>query len=309
MTGLAVANGINPFYGDIDTYHMTANSIDEAIRNIIAVGGSLERIALLDNFCWCDPIYDPEKTPDGHYKLAQLVRANKALYDYTTAYGTPCISGKDSMKNDYKLKGDDGKEYKISIPPTVLFSAAGVIPDVRKCVTMDAKMTGDIVFAVGKTKDELGGSRFYAMLGAIGNNVPKVDAVINKKTYEALSKAINAGLVASCHDCSDGGLAVALAETAFAGGLGMDIDLLRVPAERLNRDAQVLFSESAGRFVVTVAPENEKAFRQAMEGVDCESIGTVRQDDRFLVRGLKSTRIIDTITGAMKESWQYPLRW
>jgi phosphoribosylformylglycinamidine synthase len=309
MDGLAVANGINPFYGDIDTYHMTANSIDEAIRNIIAVGGRLEHIALLDNFCWCDPIYDPEKTPDGEYKLAQLVRANKALYDYTTAYGTPCISGKDSMKNDYKLKGEDGKEYKISIPPTVLFSAAGVIPDVRKCITMDAKAPYDVIFAVGRTKDELGGSRFYASLGARGNNVPKVDAAANKKTYQALSKAIDMGLVASCHDCSDGGLAVALAETAFAGGYGMDIDLLRVPAERLNKDAQVLFSESAGRFVVTVAPENEKAFRQAMDGVDCESIGTVRQDDRLLVRGMNGSRVIDTIIGALKESWQYPLRW
>ena len=309
MDGVVIANGINPFYGDIDTYHMTANSIDEAVRNAIAVGGKLEHLALLDNFCWCDPVYDPEKTPDGHYKLAQLVRANKALYDYTTAYGTPCISGKDSMKNDYKLKGDDGKEYKISIPPTVLFSAVGVIPDVRKCVTMDAKAHGDTVFVVGKTKDELGGSRFYAILGATGNNVPKVDAAAAKKTYQALSKAIDAGLVASCHDCSDGGLGVALAETAFAGDMGMDVDLLRVPAERLNKDAQVLFSESASRFVVTVAPENEKAFRQAMEGVDCESVGTIRTDDRFLVRGLNGSRVIDTIVGALKDSWQYPLRW
>ena len=193
MDGIAVANGINPFYGDIDTYHMTACSIDEAIRNIIAVGGSLKQIALLDNFCWCDPIYDPEKTPDGHYKLAQLVRANKALYDYTTAFGTPCISGKDSMKNDYKLKGEDGKEYKISIPPTVLFSAVGVIPDVRKCVTMDAKANGDAVFVVGLTKDELGVSRLYALLGKIGNNVPKVNAAMAKKTYEALSAAMQAG--------------------------------------------------------------------------------------------------------------------
>jgi phosphoribosylformylglycinamidine synthase len=309
MDGVVIANGINPFYGDIDTYHMVANSIDEAIRNAIAVGGRLDHLALLDNFCWCDPVYDPEKTPDGHYKLAQLVRANRALYDYTTAYGTPCISGKDSMKNDYKLKGDDGKEYKISIPPTVLFSAVGVIPDVRKCVTMDAKAHGDIVFVVGKTKDELGGSRLYSRLGATGNNVPKVDAAAAKRTYQALSKAMDAGLVASCHDCSDGGLAVALAETAFAGDMGMDVDLLRVPAERLNRDAQVLFSESASRFVVTVAPGDENAFRQAMEGVDCDSVGTIRQDDRFLVRGLKGGLIIDTIVGALKDSWQYPLRW
>jgi phosphoribosylformylglycinamidine synthase subunit PurSL len=309
MDGVVIANGINPFYGDIDTYHMTANSIDEAVRNVIAVGGRLDRLALLDNFCWCDPIYDPEKTPDGHYKLAQLVRANKALYDYTTAYGTPCISGKDSMKNDYKLKGEDGKEYKISIPPTVLFSAVGVVPDVRKCITMDAKAHGDIVYVIGMTKDELGGSRLNARLGAIGNSVPKVDAAMAKRTYLALSGAIDAGLVASCHDCSDGGLGVALAETAFAGDLGMDVDLLRVPAERLNRDAQVLFSESASRFVATVAPEDEKAFRQAMEGIACESVGKVRSDDLFLVSGLKGGRVIDTIVGALKDSWQYPLRW
>ncbi len=309
MAGIAVSNGINPFYGDIDTYHMTACAIDEAIRNIIAVGGSLKQIALLDNFCWCDPVYDPEKTPDGKYKLAQLVRSNRALYDYTTAFGTPCISGKDSMKNDYKLKDEKGQEFKISIPPTVLFSAVGLVPDVRKCVTMDAKMPGDVVYAVGMTKDELGGSRFYSLLGHVGNNVPKVDAKMAKKTYDSLSNAIDAGLVASCHDCSDGGLAVALAETAFAGGLGMDIDLNRVPTERLNKDAQVLFSESASRFVVTVSTNNAAAFERAMEGVPCAMIGAVRDDERFLIRGLSGTRVIDTMAGALKESWQFPLRW
>ena len=130
-----------------------------------------------------------------------------------------------------------------------------------------------------------------------------------KKTYDAISGAIDAGLVASCHDCSDGGLAVSLAETAFSGGFGMDIELNRVPAERLFRDAQVLFSESASRFVITVAPNNAKAFEQAMEGVPCARIGSVREDDRFLVNGLNGTRVIDTVIGALKESWQYPLRW
>lgn len=307
--GVAVSNGINPFYGDIDTYHMTANAIDEAIRNIIAVGGSLEQIALLDNFCWCDPIYDPEKTPDGKYKLAQLVRANMALYDYTTAFGTPCISGKDSMKNDYKLKGEDGRDYKISIPPTVLFSAVGIIPDVTKCVTMDAKSPGDAIYIIGMTRDELGGSRFYARLGSIGNNVPKVDARTSKKTYEKLSSAIHAGLAASCHDCSDGGLGVALAETCFAGGYGADIDLKLVPVESISRDAQILFSESASRFIVTVSPEDTAEFERAMDGVTCARIGTIRNDDRFLVRGLNGTRVIDTVTGALKDSWQSPLRW
>ena len=163
---------------------MTACAIDEAVRNTVAVGGSLEQIARLDNFCWCDPVQS-EKTPDGEYKLAQLVRANQALYDYTTAYGTPCISGKDSMKNDYQMR-TRRPGVKISIPPTVLFSAVGLIDDVRKCVTMDAKRPGDVVYAVGTTKDELGGSRFYSLLGHVGNNVPKVDAKMAKKTYRVI---------------------------------------------------------------------------------------------------------------------------
>ena len=210
--GVVVANGICPRYSDIDAYHMAACAIDEAVRNAIAVGGTLERLAGLDNFCWCDPVQS-EKTPDGHYKLAQLVRANLALYDYTRIYGVPCISGKDSMKNDYQI-GDT----KISIPPTLLFSVIGRIEDVRKAVTMDAKREGDLVYVLGETHRELGGSEWYAMHNAVGNDVPKVDAARAKALYTALSKAIREGLVASCHDCSDGGLGVALAETAFSGG-------------------------------------------------------------------------------------------
>ncbi|HEX9157850.1 MAG TPA: AIR synthase related protein, partial [Syntrophales bacterium] len=152
--GVVVANGICPRYSDIDAYHMAACAIDEAVRNAVAVGGSLERLAGLDNFCWCDPVQS-EKTPDGHYKLAQLVRANLALYDYTRIYGVPCISGKDSMKNDYQI-GDT----KISIPPTLLFSVIGRIEDVRKAVTMDAKRAGDLVYVLGETKRELGGSEW-----------------------------------------------------------------------------------------------------------------------------------------------------
>ena len=131
--GLVISSGICPRYSDLDTYHMMACAIDEAIRNNIAVGGNLKHLAGLDNFCWCDPVQS-EKTPDGEYKLAQLVRANMALYDYTTAFGVPCISGKDSMKNDYLIGST-----KISIPPTVLFSAVSVVKDVRRCITMDAR--------------------------------------------------------------------------------------------------------------------------------------------------------------------------
>ncbi|MFH0904394.1 MAG: AIR synthase-related protein, partial [Methanobacteriota archaeon] len=200
MEGVVVANGICPRYGDIDTYHMTACAIDEAVRNHMAVGGSFDHLAGLDNFCWCDPVKS-DKNPDGEFKLAQLVRANMALYDYTKAYEVPCISGKDSMKNDYHIGG-----RKISIPPTVLFSTIGKIEDVRKAVTMDVKRPDDRVYVLGMTRDELGGSEYFASLGFIGNDVPKVNAGSARKLYSALEKAIGEGTVASCHDCSDGGM-------------------------------------------------------------------------------------------------------
>jgi len=207
--GVVVSHGICPRYSDIDTYHMMANAIDEGLRNYVAVGGSLDLVAGLDNFCWCDPVQS-EKTPDGEYKMAQLVRANKALYDYCVAFGIPLISGKDSMKNDFF----DGVT-KISIPPTVLFSVIGKMDDVRKAVTMDAKRPGDIVYLLGRTAFELGGSEYYAAKGCVGNRVPLVDAEKALQRYRAYSEAVDKGLVASCHDLSDGGLAVALAETAF----------------------------------------------------------------------------------------------
>jgi phosphoribosylformylglycinamidine synthase len=301
--GVVVANGICPRYSDIDTYHMTACAIDEAIRNTVAVGGKLGTIAGLDNFCWCDPVQS-EKTPDGEYKLAQLVRANQALYDYTLAYGVPCISGKDSMKNDYQIGGT-----KISIPPTLLFSTIGRIDDVRKVVTMDAKRVGDLVYVLGMTRDELGGSEWYAAQGFVGNNVPKVDAKTAKKRYAALSQAMDKGLVASCHDCADGGLGVALAETAFSGALGMTVELARVPAEGVQRDDTLLFSESQSRFVVTIRPEAKKAFEAIMKGTVFAEIGAIIPREVFEVKGLNDTVIIREKLDALKEVWQAPLRF
>lgn len=300
--GIAVSNGINPSYGDIDTYKMVACVVDEAIRNIIAVGGRLGHIAGLDNFCWPDPIVS-DKTPDGEYKLAQLVRACKALYDYTTAFGVPCISGKDSMKNDYKM----GK-YRISVPPTLLFSAMGKIDDVEKCVTMDAKSPGDIVYVLGITRNELGGSQYFAAHGSVGNSVPSVNAEEAIRLYNALSSAIENGLVRSCHDCSDGGLGVALAETAFAGGLGMRIDLRAVPTQNLGRDDFILFSESQSRFVVTVSPEKKDAFEKALAGNVFGAVGEVAADTRFEVVGLSGEVILGADVNDLKESWQKPLR-
>jgi phosphoribosylformylglycinamidine synthase II len=301
--GVVTANGICPRYSDIDAYHMAACAIDEAVRNTIAVGGSLERLAGLDNFCWCDPVQS-EKTPDGEYKLAQLVRANMALYDYTTAYGVPCISGKDSMKNDYQI-GDT----KISIPPTLLFSTIGVIKDVRKAVTMDVKKPGDRVYVLGTTYPELGGSEWYALHGAVGNSVPKVNAARAKKLYQALSKAMEAGLIASCHDCSDGGLGVALAETAFAGGLGLTVDLSKVPFEGLQRQDELLFSESQSRFVVTIAPEADTAFRRMLKGNVYAEVGAVNTEGTLKIKGFKDNLIIDENIHELKAVWQKPLNF
>ncbi|MBU0575298.1 MAG: phosphoribosylformylglycinamidine synthase, partial [Proteobacteria bacterium] len=299
--GFVVANGICPRYSDIDAYHMAACAIDEAVRNAIAVGAPLNRLAGLDNFCWCDPVRS-EKTPDGEYKLAQLVRANMALYDVTTAYGVPCISGKDSMKNDYQIGA-----VRISIPPTLLFSTLSRMEDVRKAVTMDVKKAGDLVYVLGKTFRELGGSEWYALRGAVGNSVPKVHAKTAKALYEALHRAIRAGLVASCHDCSDGGLGVTLAETAFAGGLGLEVDLRDIPAEGIGRNDELLFSESQSRFVVTVSPGSREAFEALLTGCTFARIGTVIPEGVLRIDGLGGQRIIKEDISALKAAWQKPL--
>ncbi len=303
MEGVVVAHGICPRYSDIDAYHMTACAIDEAVRNAVAVGVDLDHLAGLDNFCWCDPVQSA-KTPDGEYKLAQLVRSNMAIYDYTTAYGVPCISGKDSMKNDYSI----GKT-KISVPPTLLYSVIGKISDVRKAVTMDAKHPQDLVYILGETRDELGGSEWFAQNNAMGNKVPQVNAKKAMKLYRALSKAIQAGLVASCHDCSDGGLAVALAETAFAGDLGLDIDLKKVPYRGKKRDDFILFSESASRFVVTIQPGNKAKFEKLMKDNVAKEIGYVSGGGMLQISGLSGRPVIREKIGKLKDSWQKPLNF
>ncbi|WP_020676284.1 phosphoribosylformylglycinamidine synthase subunit PurS [Geopsychrobacter electrodiphilus] len=299
--GIVTAHGICPSYSDIDTYHMMACAIDEALRNYVAVGGNIEHVAGLDNFCWCDPV-ESERTPDGAYKAAQLVRANKALYEYCVAFGVPLISGKDSMKNDYQI-GDT----KISIPPTVLFSVIGKIDDVRKAVTMDVKTPGDLVYLLGSTADELGGSEYYRMCGELGANVPRVDAQRAYSLYKTVNQAQDKGLLRSCHDLSDGGLAVSLAETAFAGGFGIQADLSRVAVRGELSDAALLFSESQSRLLVSIKPESRSAFEALFAGCDCALIGEVTAEPMLsLSRGGKP--LIETTNDQNKEAWQAPLR-
>jgi len=193
----------------------------------------------------------------------------------------------------------------------VLFSVIGKIEDARKAVTMDAKRPGDIVYLLGKTSFELGGSEYYAAKGFIGNRVPRVNAEKSLKRYRAYHEAVLQGLVASCHDLSDGGLAVALAETAFAGGLGLSVDLGRVlfagvPCDR--RDEVLLFSESASRLLVTVRPENRNSFEEVMTGNCFSSIGTVTEEMSLTVTGLNGSVVIQGALADLKEAWQTPLR-
>ena len=241
--GLILTSAILPRYSDIDTYHMAASCIDLAIRRAIAVGGKLGKMAVLDNFCWPDPVKSG-KTPDGEYKLAQLVRANQALYDYTKAFMVPCISGKDSMKNDSTRGG-----RKISIPPSLLFSLIARMDDVALAVTPDAKQPGDLVYVLGVTKPELGGSEYFNMLGFTGNAVPTVDASAAKALYAKVAAATDGKLVASLITPALGGLGVAFAKSAIGGRLGMKIDLAEIPNDGCRDALELLFSESNSRFV------------------------------------------------------------
>jgi len=295
--GIIVSNGINPKYGDIDPYWMAASAIDEALRQIIAVGGSLQKIALLDNFCWGNP-----DKPD---RLGGLVRAAQACHDIAIAYGTPFISGKDSLYNEYETE-----EGSICIPPTLLISAVAVMADVKRAVSMDCKQTGDLLYIVGTTQNELGGSHYYSIHGYIGNSVPRVTPGRGKQLMDALSAAIEKGLVNACHDCGEGGIGVAAAEMAFAGGLGMEICLEQVPlGEPVNRDDIVLFSESNTRFLVEVDPIHKAKFEKMLTGVELAAIGRVTNKQRLEVYGLTGRRVLSAPLAELKEAWQKPLRW
>lgn len=302
--GLVVSHGICPKYSDLDTYWMTANAIDEAVRNAVAVGADPSCMAGVDNFCWCDPVQS-EKTPDGHYKLAQLVRANQALAHFCLAYGVPCVSGKDSMKNDYSAGG-----VKISVPPTVLFSLIGVVEDVNACVTSDFKSFGDRVYILGLTREELGGSELAAELGLALAGVPQVDALANRAGYAALHQAIRNGLVRAVHDLSDGGLGVALAEMAIAGRLGAEVDLDLVPACPAAGMAPetILYSESAGRLLVSVSPDKAEALEALFKGLHLACIGAVTREPVLRVRQ-GSREILHAGVEDLAAAWKATLDW
>ena len=295
--GVIVANGINPKYGQISPYWMAAAAIDEALRQIVAVGGNLKQVALLDNFCWGDT-----RKPE---MLGALVEAAQACYDMAKVYETPFVSGKDSLYNEFEYEGKI-----IAIPHTLLISAMGIVEDVKRSVSMDFKQAGDLIYVIGETKNELGGSAYLDTKGFVGNSVPKVEPVKAKELMEKLSQASEKGLVKACHDCSEGGIGVAVAEMAFAGGLGAEIKMKSIPVnEKIGRDDFILFSESNSRFIVEVAPENKDKFEKTLKGVSFANIGTTNETGKLEVFGLTGKRVVSELISDLKEAWQKPLRW
>jgi phosphoribosylformylglycinamidine synthase len=306
--GVLLAEGINPFLSDLDPYAMMASVIDEGVRRIISAGGRLGRIAGLDNFCWPDPVLS-DKTPDGPYKMGQLVRANEALYDVTVAYGVPCISGKDSTKNDSTRGG-----RKISIPPTVLFSTLGMTDDVRRAVTVPAKRAGDLVYVAGMTRSELGASALYRLLAEqqgrprdYGGQAPQLDIPRALALYEAMARATAAGLFRSSHTPTRGGLAVALAMVALGGDLGIEAVLAGLPAEGSLSDAEMLFAESNSRFVITVAPERRAAVESLFVGLPLARVGQVVAEPRLRVRGQSGRMVLDCPLAKLRTAFRKTL--
>ena len=286
--GIAISCGMNPNYGKIDAYWMAASAIDEAIRNNIAVGG--RRIALLDNFTWGNP-EKPER-------LGSLVRACEACYDFATAFKTPFISGKDSLYNESPLG---------PVTPTLLITAVGIVPDIRLTVSMDTKTPGNTLYMVGGTFKELGGSEYYKIKGHIGKTVPKVRAAQAKKTFRAVTKAVDLGLIKACHDLSEGGLAVTAAEMALAGGYGIELDLRKVPSKAVDRNDFVLFSESNSRFLVEVSEKARRDFEDLMKGKVCAEIGKVTKNPKLIVHGLDGAIVVDASLTDLRRSWKETL--
>jgi phosphoribosylformylglycinamidine synthase len=284
---------------------MVACTIDEAVRRLIAVGGNPDHIGGVDNFCWPNIQYDSIHNPDGKFKAAQLVRACRALRDTCLAYEIPLLSGKDSMYVDGNLAGRYGETHKVSALETMQFSAISVIDDISRCLTMDAKVPGDLVYVVGTTRNELGGSEYYAHLGYIGRNVPRVRPDAQLRSYRDLSQAIANEWVASVHGIYRGGLAVHLALVAMGANLGLTVDLARVLTDDgLQRDDLILFSESAGRFIVTVDPEHREEFEGAFGPSSWACIGTVTERPELRIIGFGGETILEVPVADLKSAWK-----
>ena len=301
--GVVVSNGMNPYFGDFDPYWMAAAAIDEAIRNCVCVGADPARIAILDNFCWGNT-----ERPE---TLGSLVRAALGCKDAAIALGTPFISGKDSLNNEFSFVDPaTGERRTVAIPSSLLISAIGQIADVRQCVTMDLKEAGNIIYLIGITRDELGGSHYALVNNLAGGSLPHVDLSQSPLIFAAVHRAIQQGLVRSCHDLSEGGLAVAAAEMAFAGGLGIELNLATMSsASKIVDPVVLLFAESTTRFLIEIEPGNASAFEKAMLDLPCTRIGTVTTNDRVVVTSSTGEVILNQEGARLKSAWQSTLAW
>jgi phosphoribosylformylglycinamidine synthase len=230
--------------------------------------------------------------------LGSLVKACEACYDIASAYGTPFISGKDSLYNESPLG---------PVTPTLLISALGIIPDIRKTVSMDIKNPENSLYIVGNTYNELGASEYYSLKGYMGKNVPRVRTTQAKNNFKVITKAIDSNLISACHDISEGGLAVSAAEMAFAGGYGVTLDLAKVPNENISRNDVILFSESNSRFLVEVNKKFKDNFESIMKGKSCAEIGKITEKPNFSIKGLNEAVIIDTTIEKLQRSWKETL--
>ncbi len=293
---IILSNGINPLYGRIDPYQMALNAVDEALRNLTAVGGDIERAALLDNFCWGNP-NDPRQ-------LGMLVRAVRGCYDAAVGFGTPFISGKDSLNNEYR-----SGEQRIPVIPTLLISAVGVIDDAARTIDMSLKAPGNLLYLLGRTRNELAASHYAEIQPlpadlAQHTRVPHVDVAHARTLMNALGKAIRRGLVQSCHDLSEGGLALAAAEMSLAGLLGMNIDVGGIGKDINGIIA--LFSESPSRFLVEIAPQEQAAFESFLRAhsvQDVHYLGSVTEEPRYIVRH-GETVLIDVPVEMLQSAWK-----
>ncbi|PDM26818.1 hypothetical protein CP083_01930 [Candidatus Bathyarchaeota archaeon B24-2] len=283
--GVVISSALNPNYGKIDPYWMAASSIDEAIRNNTCVGG--RRIALLDNFTWGNP-----ERPE---RLGELLRAAEACYDIAKVYGTPFISGKDSLYNESPMG---------PVTSTLLITAVGVIPDIRKSVSSDLKAVGNPLYVVGETLNELGGSEYYRLKGFLGANVPKVNPKLGRKLVNRIVQAIDLGYVRACHDASEGGLAVALSEMAIGGNLGVEIWLSNVPRRGISRNDLILFSESNSRFIVEVKRKFREEFEKLFDGLPYGEVGLVTRGKTLTIYGLDGKVVVEAEVDALSERWR-----
>jgi len=302
LRGIAIGCGMNPCYGDLDPYRMAVSAIDEAMRNVVAVGADPTRCAILDNFCW--------GRTDRPETLGSLVEAAQGCHDAALALGTPFISGKDSLNNEFRTA--DGV---LSIPPSLLISSVAIVEDARRLVSADLCAPDNRLVLVGATRAELGGSHLHRVLGGeleTAGRVPGLPAEA-AQVHGAVAAAIRAGLVASCHDLSEGGLAVAAAEMAFSGGVGAEIDLARVPCggdESLG-DVERLFSESNCRYLIEARPADVDALLGLFTGLPAAEVGTTLSYHILRVLGSEAggEALIAEALDDLKRAWQSPLRF